>query len=320
MRTFVSSIVIAVFALSLGTCGAFAQRTWVSRNGTQANTASSCIAQFPCDLFVTALSVTPPGGEIDCLDSSDFGVVFITKSVTIDCSAQLGTIDPSAAFAGITINAPGGVVTLRGLSLNGAGISGNGITIQAAAAVTIENCVIQNYSGNASAGIIATTPLQLNITDTLITNNSNGGGLPNQSGGIVLFPSGSGPTGFVFERIRVDNNVTLGIEVNGQSTTGAVTGVIRDSVVTGSAHNGIFVISNSSNPVTVSLDHTHVAGNSIGITSANGAAVILNNTTVQTNGTGLAVSNGGVIFSYGNNPINGNQPNGSTTPILIGLH
>jgi hypothetical protein len=53
-----------------------------------------------------------------------------------------------------------------------------------------------------------------------------------------------------------------------------------------------------------------VAGNGTGVVSVNGAAVILNNSTVQTNGTGLNATSGGAIFSYGNNPINGNQPGG----------
>jgi hypothetical protein len=111
--------------------------------------------------------------------------------------------------------------------------------------------------------------------------------------------------------------------VDGSSATGAITGVIRDSVIAGTSNgSGISALANASSalPTTVSLDHTHVAGNVVGITSANGAAVILNNTTVQTNGTGLSTNTGGAIFSYGNNPINGNQPNGSAAPVGIGLH
>jgi hypothetical protein len=118
--------------------------------------------------------------------------------------------------------------------------------------------------------------------------------------------------------VYASNNANGGIGVG--ASTAAVTGVIRDSVVTGSTNSGIFA--NAFNaPLTVSLDHTHVAGNGTGVTSTNGAAVILNNSTVQTNSTGLNANNGGAIFSYGNNPINGNQPGGiGTAPIVIGLH
>jgi hypothetical protein len=73
--------------------------------------------------------------------------------------------------------------------------------------------------------------------------------------------------------------------------------------------------------VTVSLDHTRVSGNGTGVVSMNGAAVILNSSSVQANGTGLSATSGGAIFSYGNNPINGNQPGGiGAAPIVIGLH
>lgn len=95
---------------------------------------------------------------------------------------------------------------------------------------------------------------------------------------------------------------------------------VSSRAVAGTANSGVAAVTTvNKSPVTVSLDHTHVAGNGVGILSANGAAVILNNTTVQTNGTGLAASNGGAMFSYGNNPINGNQPDG-TAPTVIGLH
>jgi hypothetical protein len=294
-------------------------RTWVSHSGTVNNT---CSTQSPCSTFSVALSSTEPGGVISCLDSGIFavgGTFTITQSVTIDCRGQVGAIEVNGV-SGIIINGANIVVTLRGLSINGNGNSGAGVNIQAAAAVTIEDCLIENFTGGAGITATNSASLQLNIADTLITNNSNGGGLPNQTGGILVLPNGGGTTGFAFDRIRVENNLTLGISVNGQSAAGAVTGVIRDSVITGSAHSGIVAVSANS-PVTVSLDHTHVANNDTGIVSSTNCVVILNNSTVQTNNTGLSAGGGGAIFSYGNNAINGNQPGGiGTTPIAIGFH
>jgi hypothetical protein len=321
MRTFVSSIAVAAIALAFTLCTAFGQsRTFVSHNGVDSGACGD--ENAPCLTFIQALANTLPGRVISCLDSGLFGVIpiTITQSVTIDCRGQVGAIEILGSLNAITINGANIVVTLRGLSINGNGGSGAGVNIQAAAAVTIEDCLIENFTGGA--GIIATNSasLQLNIADTLITNNSSGGGLPNQTGGIILLPGGSGTTGFAFDRVRVENNPTLGIDVNGQSTTGAVTGVIRDSVISGSAHSGIVAVSANS-PVTVSLDHTHVANNVTGIVSSTNSVVILNNSTVQENNTGLSAGGGGAIFSYGNNAINGNQPGGiGTTPIAIGFH
>jgi hypothetical protein len=213
--------------------------------------------------------------------------------------------------SGITVNNAGAVVKLRGLIINGNGSTGHGVLIQNAAEVIIENCVIQNFGG---AGIFAQTskPLQLHVTDTLIADNS--------SSGIIVGPSGGAATNFAFERIRVVHNTSGGIQVFPNQATGAVTGVIRDSVVTGNPPYGIDVATNLGTPITVSLDHTEVTGNGFGII-ASGSAVILNNSTIQQNSTGLSASANGAVFSYGNNAINGNQPGGiGTAPTVIGFH
>jgi hypothetical protein len=209
-----------------------------------------------------------------------------------------------------TLNITDSVFYNTGLSAILIQLTGSG-----SAQITIERTTIED----SIAGINATNSasLQLNITDTLITNNSKG--TPNS--GILIGPTGSGTTGFAFERIRVENNPSLGINVSGLSATGTITGVIRESVVSGSQH-GISVITTTNNSaVAVSLDHTHVANNDVGVSSIGGAAVILNNSTIQVNNTGLFANNGGAIFSYGNNAINGNQPGGiGTPPIQIGFH
>jgi hypothetical protein len=325
MRTFVSSIAVAAVVIAFSAPAAMAQaystplRTYVSRSGSDNNTNQFCNDATPCRTFIIAISVTSPGGEIRCLDDSYYGGVNITKSVTIDCDGVFGSADGDLGGGGttpISINGSGIVVTLRGLSINGNGSTGSGILVNNAAAVTIENCVIQGFNGQGGAGIRVQTDsaLQLNVTDTLIANNSSG-----NEGGIVIFQAGYQAIGFAFDRIRVENNAGDGIAVVGSAAfTGPVTGVIRDSVITGST-DGIIATTGGS-AVTVSLDHTHVANNGTGVTSLNGAAVILNNSTIQTNGTGLSAQNGGAIFSYGNNAINGNQPNGSATPTVIGLH
>jgi hypothetical protein len=323
MCPFTSRIAVAAIAIAFtmpAALGATANRTWVSHSGLSSNAGLNppCTPTNPCDTFATALSVTNPGGEVNCVDNGSYGTVNITQSVTIDCGGQLGAIDVGTNSTGVTVNSATAVVKLRNLTIN-ADFNGvtTGIKIQSAADVTIENCVIQNLNGS---GIIVQTSnaLQFTVTDTLVANNQGGGG------GIAIISSGSGTIGFLLERVRAENNGFGNIIVNsGVNGTGTITGVIRDSVITGSTGSpGIAASTSVSNsPITVSLDHTHVTNNATGVVSQGGAAVILNNSTVQTNGTGLVTNNGGAIFSYGNNPINGNQPNGiGAAPILIGLH
>jgi hypothetical protein len=225
----------------------------------------------------------------------------------------------SSATSGVTINSASAVVKLRNLTINGNGNSSDGVLISAAAAVTIENCVIENFNGAGGAGINANLPssLQLNVTDTLVANNSGGG----VNGGIVVLPTGSGTVSFVFERIRVENNPNGGIVVNGSGGTGAVKGFIRDSVVSGTTGGNAIVATTLANtsPVAVSVYRSHVVGNLTGILSSTAAAVILGNSTIQANNTAVSSSSGGAIFSYGNNDINDNGTFGSA-PTVIAQH
>jgi hypothetical protein len=327
MRQFASSIAVAaaVLAFSVPAATAGSVTTWVSHNGSDANTGANppCDPQFPCLTLATTIFNTTVGGTVSCLDNGEYGGLgtpnglnppAIFGSMTIDCSAQGGTISVTGNSNGITIEpiVAGARVKLRGLTINGNGATGHGVLIQNAAEVIIENCVIQNFNG---AGIFVQTnsgsALQLQVADTLIADNA--------SSGIIIGPSAGTATNFVFERIRVANNTSGGIQVFPNQATGAVTGLIRDSVVTGNPPYGIDVATNLGTPITVSLDHTEVTGNGFGII-ASGSAVILNNSTIQQNSTGLSASANGAIFSYGNNAINGNQPGGTgTAPISIGL-
>src|SRR5580704_3225247 len=66
-----------------------ATRTWVSGVGDDVN---PCSRTAPCKTFAGAISKTATNGEIDCLDPAGYGVVTITKSITIDCHQTLGSI------------------------------------------------------------------------------------------------------------------------------------------------------------------------------------------------------------------------------------
>src|SRR3954467_14955431 len=120
-----------------GALQAQATRTWVSGVGDDAN---PCSRTAPCKTFAGSISKTAVGGEISVLDPGGFGAVTITKSITIDGGkgAGFGSI-LAAGINGIIINAAvTGVVTLRNLSIHGAGTGIVGIRILAAGTVFIE--------------------------------------------------------------------------------------------------------------------------------------------------------------------------------------
>src|SRR5438034_3458914 len=97
-----------------------ATRTWVSGVGDDAN---PCSRTAPCKTFAGAISKTAAGGEINALDPGGFGVLTITKSITIDGGATLAGV-LATGTNGFVINAgPTDIVVLRNLDINGTNTS-----------------------------------------------------------------------------------------------------------------------------------------------------------------------------------------------------
>lgn len=153
---------LAAAALALLLLPAAAQgqatRTWVSGIG---NDIDPCSRTAPCKTFAGAISKTATGGEINALDSAGFGAVTITKAITIDGTGQHASVLHSAVN-GVIVNAPADAdVVLRGLSINGAGLSVvpgclnvtgvRGVWLRNARSLTIENTRI---AGNTTAGVM----------------------------------------------------------------------------------------------------------------------------------------------------------------------
>src|SRR5882762_2594071 len=112
-------LTIAVLTLACTSVASAAPRTWVSGTGSDAN---PCTRSSPCATFTGALAKTTAGGEINCVDAGDYGMVTIGKAITIDCAGTLGSILVPPGGDGITIEAGSSdVITLRNLSIDGAG-------------------------------------------------------------------------------------------------------------------------------------------------------------------------------------------------------
>src|SRR4026209_424602 len=159
--------VLALFVLTLcinSVANAQATRTWVSGVGDDANTFSRTA---PCKTFAGAISKTAASGEISVLDPGGFGVVTITKAITINGDGTLARI-LSAGTTGIIVNA--GVndrVGLRNLSINGAGTGLNGIRYLAGKQLVVDRCVIQNVTTRGIDVSLAASG-RLDVLDTTI--------------------------------------------------------------------------------------------------------------------------------------------------------
>src|SRR6185369_6084756 len=91
------------FAVGMTTAAhAQATRTWVSGVGDDVN---PCSRTAPCKTFAGAISKTADKGEIDVLDPGGFGVVTITKNMTIDGAGTLAGVLSPGSPAGVNVNA-----------------------------------------------------------------------------------------------------------------------------------------------------------------------------------------------------------------------
>src|ERR687884_498518 len=120
----IKALLLTSFILALATAAqAQATRTWVSGVGDDVN---PCSRTAPCKTFAGAISKTADKGEIDCLDPAGFGGILAagTNGVNVNDSA---TATPNTI-----------IVSLRNLSINGAGSGFDGIRFVSGKTLHIE--------------------------------------------------------------------------------------------------------------------------------------------------------------------------------------
>ena len=294
-RRFVYLLVVLMFLGIASIAQAQATRTWVSGVGDDAN---PCSRTAPCKTYAGAISKTAAGGIISTLDPGGFGAVTITKSITIEGTGTLAGILHSATN-GVVINAGvNDVVVLRDLLLNGAGttLGVDGVKIFTASEVVIENCRIQNVSGNG-INIVTSALNQLVkvfVRKTEVTNGLRGiQVLPTNGATVRLVVNGSMFSG---------HQGGSGIDIGGANNTAQ----ISNSVM---SHNntGLQVQQATS---TAFVDHSEISYNATGVNS--GGPVHLSNCMIVGNTTnGLAGAS--TQTGYQNNTIVGNTGDNTVT-------
>lgn len=98
--------------------------------------------------FQPALNAVSEGGEIVILDTAGYGLLSITKDVTITCPPGVtGLVSASGNVAGaIIIDAPGASVSLRGLTIENLGNAARGIGVVNVGTLSVTDCVIQGFT------------------------------------------------------------------------------------------------------------------------------------------------------------------------------
>jgi hypothetical protein len=255
----VRSILIVCFTLAVATITqGQATRTWVSGVGDDVN---PCSRTAPCKTWAGAISKTAAGGEIDALDPGGFGAVTITKNITLDGTQGAGFGSTLAsAVNGVNVNDSATatpntiVVTLRNLSINGAGttLGINGINFTSGRRLNVEKCNIFNFSNAGinvnSTGATGNGGTFVNVIDTNIYNTNRGMDLLNSVQFVTAVLTRSTIANMASDgvRVRTNGHVTLdgssitfcanGIRMDGAAGTGA--GTTANIINTVVSHNG----------------------------------------------------------------------------------
>jgi len=287
------------------------QHSFVSSFGNDAN---ACTLAAPCRHLQAALAATISGGEIAILDTAGYNggtTVTISHAVSIvNPGGFEAAIAPPSGGNGIVINAgTNDTVSLRGLSIDGAGVGTTGIQFNSGTSLTVENCVIRHMAGDGIDFLSTTATSALSVSNLLVADNSGSG--------VLLRPTGSATA--VFNRVELGNNGGHGILVNGFNSTGAntINATVSESVAAGNGNAGFFSASQSGNaPTSITLFHSVAANNNVGVAAnGSGAILLLANSTVTGNTSGWFQVSSGIVASYGDNYIDGNAGNtGSLTP------
>src|SRR5262249_48559583 len=99
--------------------------TYVSGKGNDGN---PCSSSQPCQTFPAALMQTAAGGQINALDSANYGSLVINRAVSIVSAGNAIGVLASGGGSGIAISAgTSDVISLQGLVIDGAGSGANGI-------------------------------------------------------------------------------------------------------------------------------------------------------------------------------------------------
>jgi hypothetical protein len=229
MKKFVALLALAG-ALSfvyLVPASAQASRTWVSGVGSDAN---PCSRTAPCQTFAGAISKTAVNGQISVLDSSGFGALTITKSISIVAEGAEGSALACATNSFIVNAGASDVVNIRGISFQGCATGIYGIKVLSAKSVFISRCAVHGFL-NANGGGIGVVPtsatVNVTVSDCSLTRNKHG---------VFIEPTGGGQATVVLDHVVIDGNTSMGIRVDGA----AGQALVSNSVITGQGNRGLY--------------------------------------------------------------------------------
>ena len=221
-------------------------------------------------------------------------------ALKIDAGTNGVNVNDSATATPGTI-----VVSLRNISINGAGSGFDGIRFTSGKTLNVEDCVIQGFRGNGAnsdgidVSLNSTVTSNLKVQNTVIRNNTGNG--------IIAANAGSGAIAVALDNVHSDSNAFSGF-VAGNHCSSEVANSYFSFNQNGVAINiGAFALE---------LDTCYMEFNTSGLLALAATARIANcRITGNTNGINFS---GGSVQSFGDNKVKGNtndQLGGSVTSV-----
>lgn len=297
------AVIAAMSILSSVSAIAQATRTWVSGVGDDAN---PCSRTAPCKTFAGAISKTSANGEIDVLDPGGFGVVTITKSITIDGGPDAGGITAAGTNAIVISAASTDVVTIRNLHIECLGTTPctQGVQILSAKAVHINHVDIGGFTNGVNQVSTSTTnPTTLFVDYSMIHDCT--------AAGINVSPA---TVGYAYFAHTVLQNNQNGINI---SDYGKVTA--NEVIAEGNSNAGFKVTTNTAG-ATLNLFNSSAAGNTVAGLQVTGLGSItatarISGFSAAANGVAISTSGASSVVSFQNNPLSGSGTPTSTLPL-----
>jgi Right handed beta helix region len=255
-----------VAGLLPGRAQAQISRVFVSVSGNDLN---DCLQPTSaCRTLDGGIGKVDADGEVIVIDTGSFAGANITKGVKINVPS--GVIAFSALS--LVVNAPGETVVLHGLTLKAfTPGSGNGIDIQAAGRVAIENCVVDGW-GDGIRVQTAAGAVRVDVKDTTLRNNASEGLAINGPGAVVTVDHSLFERNYIGFRLSSNGRgrITRSLFVDHSGWGAGVNGTGRldasRSTFAGSVSGGFFVYGGGTGRVSGSL----ITGNGVGLENNNG--------------------------------------------------
>jgi hypothetical protein len=328
MRWTAVSLALAVTILFCGpnVAPAHAQTTQVFVSGV-GDDKNPCTIAKPCRTFQRAHDIVAADGEINALDPANYGLVNITKGISIEGHGFAGIlVGNNNGICAITVSAGStDKIHLRGLLIDGqGGASTAGVNFGSGNTLSIEDTVVRN----AGSGInfFPSNSANLFVSNTLVADRV-AAGVSGISGIDITTLTANTTFRVVLDSVQVFNN-QQGTEGGGDGIV-AITGAsgstidltVARSVIAVNSVAGVHARPQSSGTtINVFVDNSTISNNQIGVFAdgqfGSGANISLSRSVITQNITGWSATGSNTVSSYGDNKID-NNGSGNNAPTSI---